>query len=70
MINTNVKTYHLSSAEIEALLQSNYGSRIQPVDHDKLNKLRREQQRLATLGLQPKKPTEVISTETISTIEG
>lgn len=61
MINTNIRTYHLSCDEVEALLQASYGNRIQPVDYDKLNKLRREQQRLATLGIQPKRSTELIS---------
>lgn len=61
MINTNIKSYFLSSDEVEALLLADYGGRIQPVDYDKLNKLRREQQRLAILGIQPKKSTEVIS---------
>lgn len=61
MINTNLKSYYLRPEEIEALLLENYGCRIQPVDHDKLNKLRREQQRLASLGIQPKKSTEVLS---------
>ena len=62
MINTNVKSYYLSSNDVEALMLADYGGRIQPVDYDKLNKLRREQQRLATLGIQPKRSTEVIST--------
>lgn len=61
MINTNIKSYFLSSDEVEALLRADYGGRIQPVDYDKLNKLRREQQRLAILGIQPKKSTEVNS---------
>lgn len=61
MNNSNLVSYRLSSEEIERLLQANYGGKIQPVDYNKLNKLRREQQRLATLGIQPKKSTEVIS---------
>lgn len=62
MINTNIKSYFLSSDEVESLLLAEYGGRIQPVDYDKLNKLRREQQRLAILGIQPKRSTEVTST--------
>jgi hypothetical protein len=52
MDETNgLKQYHLSPKEIEAMLETQYGSSIKPVDQGKLRKLRIQQQRQATLAL-------------------
>ncbi|MEN6565313.1 MAG: hypothetical protein ABFC57_03330 [Veillonellales bacterium] len=48
--NTNgLKQYHLSTEELELMLQTQYGGNIQPVDHEKLQKLRKQQQRQAAM---------------------
>lgn len=44
-----LKSYSLSSEEIEALLQENYGDKIIPVNQDKLEKQQRSQRQLAAM---------------------
>ncbi len=44
---SGLKHYHLSLEEIETMLQTQYGSSIQPVDYGKLQKLRKQQQQQA-----------------------
>ena len=45
----DLKTYSLSSEKVEALLQADYGDKIIPVNHEKLEKQQREKQRLAAM---------------------
>ncbi|MBU2701053.1 hypothetical protein Ga0466249_002164 [Sporomusaceae bacterium BoRhaA] len=47
--NSDLKSYSLSSEEIEALLQADYGDKIIPVNHAKLQKQQRDKQRLAAM---------------------
>jgi hypothetical protein len=50
MDTTNgLKSYCLDREELELLLQTDYGDKIQPVDHEKLLKQQRQQQRIATM---------------------
>ena len=35
---SKVKSYTMNPAELESLLQTNFGDKIQPVNHDKLAK--------------------------------
>lgn len=46
---SEIKQYHLTTEEIEAMLQANYGNSIKPVDQGKLQKQRVQLQRQATL---------------------
>ena len=47
MSQSELKSYHLSLEEIEDLLQSQYGSSIQPINYEKLKQLRKHQARSA-----------------------
>jgi len=47
MNESGLKSYHLDPEDIEDLLQSQYGSSIQPVNHAKLRALRIQQARSA-----------------------
>jgi len=47
MNQSGLKSYRLAPEEIEKLLESQYGSSIQPVNYAKLRKLRFEQARSA-----------------------
>ncbi len=44
-VTNGMKSYTLSSEQIEALLASEYGGKLQPVDHIQLKRLRQVQQR-------------------------
>lgn len=48
---SDIKQYHLTTEEIETMLQTQYGSKIQPVDQGKLRKLRIQLQRQASAGI-------------------
>lgn len=47
MNQLGVKSYHLDPAEIENLLQNQYGTNIQPVNYKKLREVRIQQARAA-----------------------
>lgn len=49
--NDGLKRYYLSPEELESMLQTHYGSKIEPVDHGKLQQLRRQQQQRAAMNL-------------------
>lgn len=48
-VKSNLKSYSLSSEEVEALIQADYGDKILPVNHAKLQKQQKEKQRLAAM---------------------
>lgn len=47
MDKDNLKSYTLSSEEIEAMLLSDFGDKLQPVDGAKLSKLKQQQANMA-----------------------
>ncbi|MBU2703083.1 hypothetical protein Ga0466249_004219 [Sporomusaceae bacterium BoRhaA] len=48
-IKNDLKSYTLSTEEVETLLQADYGDKIIPVNHAKLQKQQRDRQRLAAM---------------------
>lgn len=48
-LNDDLKSYCLSHEEVESLLKADYGDKLKPVNHGKLQQLRRQQQRQATI---------------------
>ncbi|VBB09353.1 Hypothetical protein LUCI_4643 [Lucifera butyrica] len=55
-IETELKTYTLAPEEIEALLLTDFGDKIQPVDGAKLSKLKQQQTTAAAYKTRFSKP--------------
>lgn len=63
-IKSELKSYSLSQEEVETLLQADYGDKIIPVNHAKLQKQQRDKQRLAAMQNRFKAKNNETETET------